>query len=297
MLEENRYKIGKKVSIIGLAVNILLSIVKILVGIAFASMALIADGLHSVSDIASTIVILISIKFSQTPPDKNHPYGHGKAEPIGTAVLALILLVTGFVLIKDTFLSIFAENTVQPGIIALWVALISIITKEALYQYTVRIGRKINSKGLIADAHHHRSDAFSSIAALIGVAGARLGLPFLDPLAGLIVAFFIAKIGFDILKEAVNELMDCIPDVEKVKEYKEIVNGIKGVINVDDIKLRSYGPKLYVELSVAVDNNLSVGEGHDVARNVKDHLKDNYSSVQDVLVHVDPWKRDSIEGI
>lgn len=297
MLEEKRYTIGKKVSVIGLVVNILLSIVKILIGIVFSSMALMADGLHTVSDIASTIVILISIKFSQNPPDKNHPYGHGKAEPIGTAALGLILLVTGILLVKDTFLSIFAKNTVQPGIIALWVAFISIITKEVLYQYTVKMGREINSKGLIADAHHHRSDAFSSIASLIGVAGARLGLPFLDPLAGLVVAFFIVKIGFDILKDAVNELMDCIPDREKVKEFKEIVDGVKGVISVGDIKLRSYGPKLFVELSVSVDNNLSVGEGHDVAKRVMNQLKDKDCSIQDVLVHVDPWKSDNVEEI
>lgn len=294
MWEEERYKIGRKVSIIGLVVNILLSIVKVLVGISFASMALVADGLHSVSDIASTVVIMISIKFSQTPADENHPYGHGKAEPIGTAVLGIILLVTGFLLVKDSLIGIFADKIVQPGMIAFWVAFISIFTKEALYQYTLKIGRKINSKGLIADAHHHRSDAFSSMASLVGIAGSRIGLPFLDPLAALIVAFFIIKIGFNILKDAINELMDSTLDPEKVKEFSDIVNDVNGVINVADIKLRSYGPKLFVELSVAVDNKLSVGEGHNVAENVKKQLKDKDKSVQDVLVHVDPWKKDSI---
>jgi len=289
LFEEKRYKIGKKVSIIGLIVNILLSIIKIIVGITFSSMALIADGLHTVSDIASTIVILISIRFSQTPADRNHPYGHGKAEAIGTALLGLILLTTGFLLIKNTYSSIFDENIIQPGFIALWIAFFSIITKEALYQYTVKMGRKINSKGLIADAHHHRSDAFSSIAALIGVTGSRLGFSYLDPLAGLIVAIFIAKIGFDILKDAVNELMDCIPDLSQVKEFKQIANAVNRVNNVGDIKLRSYGPSIFVEISVAVDNNLTVGEGHNVAKDVEKRLKDSDESIQDVLVHVDPW--------
>ncbi|SDL02629.1 cation diffusion facilitator family transporter [Halanaerobium congolense] len=289
MFEEKRYKIGKKVSIIGLIVNILLSIIKIIVGITFSSMALIADGLHTVSDIASTIVILISIRFSQTPADRNHPYGHGKAEAIGTALLGLILLTTGFLLIKNTYSSIFDENIIQPGFIALWIAFFSIIIKEALYQYTVKMGRKINSKGLIADAHHHRSDAFSSIAALIGVTGSRLGFSYLDPLAGLIVAIFIAKIGFDILKDAVNELMDCIPDLSQVKEFKQIANAVNRVNNVGDIKLRSYGPSIFVEISIAVDNNLTVGEGHNVAKDVEKRLKDSDESIQDVLVHVDPW--------
>ena len=289
LFEEKRYKIGKKVSIIGLIVNILLSIIKIIVGITFSSMALIADGLHTVSDIASTIVILISIRFSQTPADRNHPYGHGKAEAIGTALLGLILLTTGFLLIKNTYSSIFDENIIQPGFIALWIAFFSIIIKEALYQYTVKMGRKINSKGLIADAHHHRSDAFSSIAALIGVTGSRLGFSYLDPLAGLIVAIFIAKIGFDILKDAVNELMDCIPDLSQVKEFKQIANAVNRVNNVGDIKLRSYGPSIFVEISVAVDNNLTVGEGHNVAKDVEKRLKDSDESIQDVLVHVDPW--------
>ncbi|PUU87898.1 MULTISPECIES: cation diffusion facilitator family transporter [Halanaerobium] len=289
LFEEKRYKIGKKVSIIGLIVNILLSIIKIIVGITFSSMALIADGLHTVSDIASTIVILISIRFSQTPADRNHPYGHGKAEAIGTALLGLILLTTGFLLIKNTYSSIFDENIIQPGFIALWIAFFSIIIKEALYQYTVKMGRKINSKGLIADAHHHRSDAFSSIAALIGVTGSRLGFSYLDPLAGLIVAIFIAKIGFDILKDAVNELMDCIPDLSQVKEFKQIANAVNRVNNVGDIKLRSYGPSIFVEISIAVDNNLTVGEGHNVAKDVEKRLKDSDESIQDVLVHVDPW--------
>lgn len=293
MAEEERYAISKKVSFVSLFSNIFLSVVKIIMGYFFASKALIADGFHSVSDMASTVVILFSIKFSQSPADEKHPYGHGKAEQIGTLILGFMLLFTGLLLVKDTAENIFTGEIKIPGAITIWVAIISILSKEALYQYTVRIGKRINSKGLVADAHHHRSDAFSSIAALIGILGSRLGYPILDPLAGLIVAIFICKIGFDILKEAVHELMDGIPDHSKLNNYRDIVENVKGVKDVREIKLRSYGPKLVIDLTVAVDKNMTVIEGHRVAANVKKELLKIDSDVEEVMVHVDPWEAEN----
>ncbi|ACL69164.1 cation diffusion facilitator family transporter [Halothermothrix orenii] len=290
MMEEERYRETRKVSFISIVINIILSVAKIFIGISFASKALLADGVHSVSDIASTVVVLISIKFSQNPADERHPYGHGKAEQIGTALLGLMLLITGLTLIKDTAGNMITGEITVPGQITLWIALISIISKEALYQYTVKIGKKINSKGLVADAHHHRSDALSSVAALAGIAGARLGYPFLDPLAGLIVALLIIKISIEIIKEAVHELMDGIPDEDKIVKIRKIAENVSGVKDIGDIKIRSYGPHLIVDLTVAVDKNLKVIEGHQVAANIKNELLNSDSNVEDVLVHVDPWQ-------
>lgn len=216
MLEKNnRYQEGKKVSYISLIANILLAILKISMGFFAGSTALIADGFHSVSDMASTLIVLISIKLSETPADKNHPYGHEKAEALGTNLLAVILIITAVFLSREAFLTLISGEISQPGFVALIVAFISIVAKELLYRYTIIIGKKINSRALIADAHHHRSDALSSIAALIGIAGARMGFTVLDPLAGLVVAVLIFKVGYDILKTTSYELMDGRPSKEK----------------------------------------------------------------------------------
>lgn len=296
MSNDNRYYLSKRVSIISLLINILLTILKVLIGFAYSSRALIADGIHSLSDMASTIVILISIKFSHSPADEEHPYGHGKAEAIGTSILAIILIITGILLIRDAVISIYSGKISIPGRPALWMALISIFVKEWLYRYTIKTGQEIKSKGLIADAHHHRSDALSSIAALIGVVGARLGYLFFDPLAGLVVALFIARIGFTILRDAINELMDGVPDNKKIGKFKEITRNVEGVIEVGDIKLRSYGPQIFIDLSVVVEDRLSVVEGHQVATDVKSRIMSADDSVAEVMVHIDPEKVYQNEG-
>lgn len=285
---KNRYNQSKRVSIISIIINIILSTLKILIGFVYSSKALIADGVHSLSDTVSTMVVLYSIRLSHSPADEEHPYGHGKAEAIGTSILAIILLITGYLLIKDAIVSIRVGNTYIPGKAALWMAAVSILSKEWLYRYTVKVGKEIKSKGLIADAHHHRSDALSSIAALIGITGARMGYTILDPLAGMIVALFIVRIGIKILRDAINELMDGVPDKKKIYKIKEIIQDLEGVIEVGDIKLRSYGPQVFVDLSVVVDDKLSVIEGHQVAADVKAHIKNADSSVAEVMVHIDP---------
>ncbi|TDX51558.1 cation diffusion facilitator family transporter [Orenia marismortui] len=284
----NRYDISKKVSFIGLFLNVILSVIKVIVGFLFKSKALVADGFHSISDVASTAIVLFSIKISQQPPDEEHPYGHGKAESIGTKLLGIILIMTGFALAKSTVNNIISARIDIPGQQVLWVAIISIVVKELLYQYTVRIGKKIESKALIADAHHHRSDAISSIAALIGAAGARMGYPILDPIAGLIVAIFIIKVGFEILLDAIDELMDAVPSQGKMQRIKKQVSDLENVIKVGDIKLRAYGPRLFVDLAVVVPDDLTVVEGHQVSVKVQDEIKKVHPSVKEVLVHIDP---------
>ena len=289
MEKENiRYEQGKRISIISLVSNTFLALIKILIGFFANSKALIADGFHSVSDMASTIIVMISIRFSETPADKNHPYGHEKAEALGTNILAVILILTAVFLGRDAFLTLLSGDIAEPGTWALIAAFISIIVKEVLYRYTIKIGEEINSRGLIADAHHHRSDAFSSIAALIGIGGAKLGFRFLDPLAGLVVAFLILKVGYDILKDTSYELMDGRPAKEKLDQIRKQSLSIEGVINVHDLKLRSYGPNYIVDLKIVVPDQLSVVEGHNIACRVENKIIKNNDDVKDVMVHVDP---------
>jgi len=286
--ENMRYQQGKKISIISLLSNTLLALLKISIGFFANSKALIADGFHSVSDMASTIIVMASIKFSETPADKNHPYGHEKAEALGTNILAVILILTSFFLGRDAVLTIVDGNIAEPGSWALVAAFISIVVKELLYRFTIKIGEEINSRGLIADAHHHRSDAFSSIAALIGIGGAKLGFRFLDPLAGLVVAFLILKVGYEIMRDTSYELMDGRPAKEKINQIREYAAAISGVLEIHDIKLRSYGPNYIVDLKIVVEDQLSVVEGHNIACRVENKIINNSEDVKDVMVHVDP---------
>jgi cation diffusion facilitator family transporter len=286
--ENVRYKQGRNISIISLIANALLAVIKIIIGVLASSTALVADGFHSVSDMASTIIVMLSIRFSETPADKNHPYGHEKAEALGTNILAVILILTAAFLAKDAFETLLSGEIAEPGSAALAAAFISIVVKEILYRYTIKIGEEINSRGLIADAHHHRSDAFSSIAALIGIGGAKLGLRVLDPIAGLVVAFLILKVGYEILRDTSYELMDGRPEKEKVDNICYLAKDIEGVVDIHDIKLRSYGPRYIVDLKIAVNGKLTVKEGHNIAVEVKNKIMMSEDDVKDVLVHVDP---------
>jgi len=286
--ENMRYQKGKRISIISLVSNTILALLKIFIGFFASSTALIADGFHSVSDMASTIIVMISIRLSETPADKNHPYGHEKAEALGTNILAVILILTAVFLGRDAVLTMLSGNIAEPGSWALVAAFISIIVKEILYRYTIKIGEEINSRGLIADAHHHRSDALSSVAALIGIGGAKLGFRFLDPLAGLAVAFLILKVGYEIMRATSYELMDGRPDKNKIDYIRELADSIEGVRGIHDIKLRSYGPNYIVDLKIVVEDQLSVAEGHTIACKVEKKIINNSEDVKDVLVHVDP---------
>ncbi len=286
--EEMRYQEGKKISIISLITNIILAILKIVVGYTASSKALIADGFHSFSDMASTIIVMFSIKFSEAPADSNHPYGHEKAEALGTNILAIILIITGFILARDAVYSLLEREVSVPGTLALVIAFISIVSKEILYRYTFNIGKKIKSRGLIADAQHHRSDALSSVAALIGIGGAKLGFWYFDPLAGFVVALLILKVGYEIMRDSSHELMDGMPEEEKIEQIKKISKNVVGVIDVDEIKIRSYGPKFIADIIIVVDDDLTVGEGHDIAVEVKKNIIDVEKDFKDVFVHVDP---------
>jgi cation diffusion facilitator family transporter len=289
MQEETRYQMAKRVSWNTMMGNILLTAVKAGVGVVSRSSALIADALHSGSDIATTVVVLYSMRIATLPPDSEHPYGHGRAESIGAKVLSVILVLVGLSMGTSSIRQLWGGTYAIPGRLALWAILLSIVVKEAMYRYTVAVGRKINSTALIADALHHRSDAFSSVAALLGVIAARLGYPIFDPLAAAVVAVFIVKMGIDVFRSSLDELMDAQVHGNLLEEVQQHATGIAGVEHVDDVRIRRYGPQYVIDLKVSVDRQLTVKEGHEIAAQVKGTLRDTLPSVGDVLVHVNPY--------
>lgn len=284
----DRYKKGKKISYITIAGNIFLAIIKITVGILVGSAGLIADGFHSVSDTASTIAVLIAIYISNKPPDEEHQYGHGQAESIAAKILGIILLLTGFALGYNIINGILNQDYGIPGIYGFWAAVLSIIIKEIMFRYTYKVGEETNNQALIADAWHHRSDAISSIAAAAGILGANLGYPILDPIAGIVVALLIIRVGWNIIVDAINTLMIKAPPEEDNEEIRNIVNNIEGVQEIKELRSHYSGVDLYVDLRIVVDAQLTVKKGHDISVKVRNKLLNQCEQVREVIVHIHP---------
>ncbi len=285
---QERYKIGRRANHISLAGNFFLAAFKLAAGFLGSSSALIADGVHSLSDIMSTLVIMVSLRVSAQPPDKSHPYGHGKAESIGAKLVALMLMAAGIYLGGEGIKIIIRGEVPVPGLIALVGVLVSIVFKEGLFHYVSRVGQKISSPALIADAWHHRSDVFSSLAALIGIGGALLGWPFMDPLAAVVVALFILRVGWRLFFQAIEDLMDAVPDPELQQGLEEKARSFKMVQGVENLRLRPNGPYFLVDLQLVVVKGLSAYEAHEIAAEVKEALMGEDDRIQDILIHVDP---------
>ncbi len=278
---------GMKISLVTLLINIALSGYKLVVGLFGHSTAMLADGIHSLSDVLTTVIVMISLGISQKPADKEHPYGHGRAESIAAKVLGLALMVVAFSVAKTGLTSLLNGSTI-PSQSALWAALISIIIKEAMYQVTVNIGRKQKSQALIADAWHHRSDAFSSIGTSIGIFAARRGLYFMDGLAALIVSILIFQMGLSIWKKTVEEIMD----TQKSEAMRELIVETcqqKGVfLNEDLLRLRHYGNSVFAEMTIGIPANATVYESHELAEEIRSELINKIDSLKDVIIHIDP---------
>ncbi len=284
----SRSKTGKNIIYISLAANIFLAVFKIILGIFAASAALVADGFHSFADIITTLGVLAAILVSKQPPDEDHHYGHGQAEPLAAMGLGLILLGTAFFLGRDMLSRLIAEEIVLPGNIALIGIIVSLGIKETLYRYVMKVGEKIDSSALRADAWHHRSDAISSLAAGAGILGARLGLPLLDPLAGFVVALLIFRVSYKIFKGALSRLLGKGPSPAKIKNIESAIGEVEGVIEVGEVKGLYHGPHLYLDVKVAVEGEISVSEGHEIAVKVRKKVERLYEEAEEVLVHVDP---------
>ena len=293
----NRYRKAQIATMIGIAVNLLLAVLKAAGGILGNSRALVSDAAHSASDVVSSIAVLVGIRAAQKPPDSEHPYGHGKSENVATLIVAILLVVVGFEIIYNAIVSLItgtAEN--YTTMIALYVIIFSIVVKEVLFQYKYRLGTRIKSPALIADAWHHRSDAISSVVALIGIGlsiiGTAYGIPYLgylDPIASAIIALIIMYMGFQLAKEAVSMTLEVVLNEDETEEMRETVVNIDKVRQIDRLIARSHGSYVIIDIKISVDADITVEEGHHVARVVKQTLLKNHEEVMDVNVHVNPY--------
>ncbi len=289
--EENFEQVAMKVSTISIVANFILTVLKLLAGVIAHSGAMISDAIHSASDVFSTIVVIIGIKISRKESDKDHPYGHERLECVAAIVLATILAATGLGIGYSAVTKILAgnyENLAVPGILALVAAIVSIIVKEAMYQYTKVYARKIDSSALMADAWHHRSDALSSVGALIGIAGARMGFPILDPVASAVICIFIEKAAYDIFMDAVDKMVDKACDEETETALRECAAGQEGVLGIDLLHTRVFGNKIYVDIEIEADGELTLTKAHAIAEHVHDAIEKNFPKVKHIMVHVNP---------
>ena len=287
-------KTANQVSVLTIIGNVVLAAFKLFAGILAHSSAMISDAVHSASDVFSTFVVMIGIKMASKKPDKEHPYGHERLECVAAILLSVVLFITGLGIGKEALETIFNHQYKEipvPGILALIAAVLSILTKEGMYWYTRYHAKKIDSSALMADAWHHRSDAFSSIGALIGIAGARLGFPIMDPLASLVIFLFIAKAAFDIFKDAMDKMVDHSCDEETEQQIYHCVLENENVRGVDMLHTRIFGNKIYVDVEILVDASYTLQKAHDVANEVHDKIEENFPKVKHIMVHVNPVNR------
>lgn len=285
---------ANRVSAVSIAGNLLLSLFKAFAGVFAHSGAMISDAVHSASDVFSSIIVIIGIRIASREADEDHPYGHERLECVAAILLAAILFITGLSIGISAVRTIAGGNYADlesPGVLALAAAVVSIVSKEAMFWYTRFHAKRINSAALMADAWHHRSDALSSIGALIGIGGARLGYPVLDPAASLVICFFIAKAAYDIFKDAVDKMVDHSCDADTERKLAEFIRKQDGVERLDALRTRVFGTKIYVDAEIAVDGELKLKDAHEIAEQVHDRIEQNFELVKHVMVHVNPYEK------
>ena len=286
---EARYQDARRVTLVGAVVNIVLSVLKILAGWLGSSHALIADGIHSMSDLATDVVVLVAAKHGAKDADDEHPYGHGRIETLATVALGSVLILVAFGIGYDAIRRLFApEQLLLPGVLALSAAVISVLVKEGLYHYTVIVARKLRSNLLRANAWHHRSDAVSSVVVVVGVIGSMAGLAYLDAVASVVVAVMVAKIGWDLGWHSVHELIDRGLEQADVENIRERIMAVDGVRAMHDLRTRRMGGNAFVDVDVLVDPAITVSEGHRIGEEVLKRLNQDIDEVTDVTVHIDP---------
>lgn len=284
-------KQATKVSLVSIIGNTLLTIFKLIAGIVANSGAMVSDAIHSGSDVFSSIIVIIGVRVSAKESDNEHPYGHERLECVAAIVLSTILAVTGAGIGYTTIVNILNRQFLtmeMPGRLALVAALISIISKEVMYWYTRFYAKTLDSSALMADAWHHRSDALSSIGALIGIEGARMGYLILEPIASIVICVFICKAAYDIFKDAIDKMVDKSCDIEIENGIEEVVLNIPGVEGIDLLHTRMFGNKIYVDIEIAADGNKTLNETHGIAENVHDKLEELFPKIKHIMVHVNP---------
>jgi cation diffusion facilitator family transporter len=287
MLNTLQKNSGVKVILVGAAANLVLAVLKIAGGIVGRSTAMVADGIHSLSDLLTDGVVLFTHKIGQLPADENHPYGHGRAETLGATLVGAVIMVAGLGLAYGSWEIIATDAFRTPTWPALGAAVISIAVNEFLFRYTRAAGETTHSPSLIANAWHHRSDALSSIAALIGIGGAMAGYPIMDPVAAIVVAVMVLKVGYNIAFSGLSDLMDTALSEEETRRIATMINGMPGVVQTHNLRTRRIGGEVLMDVHILVDPEASVTEGHHIAENVRRALIRAMDNVQDILVHVD----------
>ena len=283
------------VTLVGSVVNIILTVFKIFAGVLGRSTAMIADGIHSLSDLLSDIVVIVFVKISAKGRDKNHDYGHGKFETFATLIISLMLIVVAVNLMSGGINKIRqildGGEVSSPGMIALWAAVASIVLKEILYRYTIIQGRALNSPMMIANAWHHRSDAFSSVGSLLGIAGAIfLGDKFviLDPITGCVISIFILVMAVKMSVPAIKELLDVsLPD-DVEEKIEATAKSVKGVVDLHELKTRREGPGIIMEGHLVLDSEISLKEAHDISKKVEESLRKEFGPETQISLHLEP---------
>lgn len=275
-------------SIIG---NLLLSVGKLFAGFVAHSAAMVSDGIHSASDVLSTLVVMAGVRYANKASDKQHQYGHERMECIAAIILATMLTMVALAIGYNGYEKIFSENSTEltiPGQLALWTAVISIIMKEAMFWYTKNAAEKINSGALMADAWHHRSDALSSVGSFVGILGARMGYPILDPLASIIICLMILYASYEVFADAVYKMVDHSCDEKTTQELIDLIHRVPGVEHVDSITTRIFGNRIYVDVEISVDDMLPLIEAHHIAETTHAAIEANFPLVKHCMVHVNP---------
>ena len=288
-----RLRYGSVAGATGIVCNVFLFIGKLIIGTISRSVSITADAVNTLSDAASSILTLLGFKMSQKPADKEHPYGHERLECVAAIILAVILFITGISIgisaVKTIASGHYADLAV-PGILALVAAVISIATKEAMFWYTKVNATRIDSAALMADAWHHRSDALSSVGALVGIAGARLGFPICDSIASLVICVFIVKASYDIFHDAVDKMVDHSCNEGDEQLLRDCICEEEGVLRIDDLRTREFGNKIYVDVEIAADGDRPLKETHAIAERIHDHIEKKFPKVKHVMVHVNPFE-------
>jgi len=281
----------RNLSLVSIAGNVVLSGFKMFAGVVGHSGAMISDAIHSMSDVITTLIAFFGVKISKRAADAEHPYGHDRLECVASLVLGIILLITGIGVGKVGIDNIAAGNygtLAIPGPIALVAAVLSIVGKEAMYWYTRYYAKLIHSAAFMADAWHHRSDAFSSVGSLIGIGGAMIGFPVLDSVASVVICLFIVKVAYDILKDALQKMLDTSCGEVYEKKLSDFIAAQPEVEAVDLLHTRMFGNKVYVDLEIAVDGSKSLREAHEVAEHVHNQVEAHYPDTKHIMIHVNP---------
>ena len=280
-----------KVSVISMATNVILTVAKFAAGVIAHSGAMISDAVHSASDIFSGLIVLIGVRISSKAPDDKHPYGHERFECVAALLLSGILALVGGTIGVNAVKDIIGGGVQEtPGILALVAAVVSIVTKESLFWYTRGYAKKYRSTALHAEAWHQRSDALSSIGALIGIAGARMGVPVMEPIASLIIALFILRVAVRIFRDAIDQMVDKSASEETETAFRTTALEQPGVMGVELLRTRMFGNRVYVDLEIAVDPEMKLAAAHEIAERVHDAIEQTYPDVKHIMVHVNPAK-------